>query len=38
MFGWIGRKENKLWGPNIFSLDPLKFFLSKIERKLKGEN
>ena len=34
VFGWIGRKENKWWGPGVFSLGPPKCFLSKMERKL----
>ena len=38
VFGWIERKENKWWGPGVFSLGPPKNFLPKIERKLKGEN
>ena len=38
VFGWVGRKENKWWGPNDFSSDPPKNFLSKMKRKLKGEN
>ena len=29
------RKENKWWGPNIFSLDLQKCFLPKMKRKLK---
>ena len=37
VFGWVGRKENKWWGSCIFSPGPPKSFLSKIERKLKGE-
>ena len=37
MFGWMGRKENKLLGPSIFSPDLPKSFLPKMERKLKGE-
>ena len=37
MFGLVGRKENKWWGLGVFSLDPSKIFLSKIERKLKRE-
>ena len=38
VFGWVGRKENKWWGLVVFSPDPPKSFLPKIERKLKGEN
>ena len=34
----FGGKENKWWGPSVFSLSPPKRFLSKMERKLKGEN
>ena len=37
MFGLVGRKENKWWGLGVFSLNPSKIFLSKIERKLKRE-
>ena len=37
MFGWMGRKENKWWGPCVFFLDPPKSFLLKIEKKLKGK-
>jgi len=32
-----GKKENKLWGPSVFSQALLKSFLPKMERKLKGE-
>ena len=38
VFGWVGRKKNKRWGFDIFFSSPLKSFLSKMERKLKGEN
>ena len=38
MFGWVGKKENKFWGPDIFSPDPPKSFLSKMERKLGGRS
>ena len=38
VFGWVGRKENKWWGLGIFFPNLPKSFLSKIERKLKGEN
>ena len=38
MFGWVRRKENKLWSPGIFSPSPPKYFIPKIKRKLKGEN
>ena len=38
VFGWVRRKENKWWGSSVFSLGPPKSFLSKIERKLMGEN
>ena len=37
MFGLVGRKENKLWGLGVFSPDPPKRSLSKMERKLKRE-
>ena len=37
MFGWVKMKENKLWGLGVFTLDPLKSFLLKMERKLKEE-
>ena len=37
VFGWVGRKENKLWGPNVFFPNLQKKFLSKMERKLKRE-
>ena len=37
VFGWMGRKENKWWDRGVFSPDPPKSFLSKMERKLKGE-
>ena len=33
-FGWVWRKENKWWNPDVFSSDPSKSFLLKIERKL----
>ena len=36
-FGWVRRKENKLWGPNVFFPNLQKKFLSKMERKLKRE-
>ena len=29
VFGWVGRKENKWWGPGVFSPGPPKIFLSK---------
>ena len=38
VFGWVERKENKWWGLDIFFLDQPKNFLSKMEKKLKGEN
>ena len=38
VFGWVGKKENKWWGLDIFFLDQPKNFLSKMEKKLKGEN
>ena len=38
VFGWVRRKENKLWGPSVFSLDLPKNFLPKMKRKLKEEN
>ena len=34
VFGWVGRKENKLWGSGVFSLGPQKSFLPKMKRKL----
>ena len=34
---WLG-KENKWWGPSVFSSGPPKSFLRKMEKKLKGEN
>ena len=37
MFGWMGRKENKLLAPSVFSPGLPKSFLPKMERKLKGE-
>ena len=37
VFDWIGRKENKWWDPCIFSLDLPKTFLSKMKRKLNGD-
>ena len=37
MFGWMGRKENKLMAPSVFSPGLPKSFLPKMERKLKGE-
>ena len=37
VFGWVERKENKWWNLSVFSLGPPKSFLSKMERKLKGE-
>ena len=37
LFGWVGRKENKWWGPSVFFLDPPNCFLPKIERKLSGD-
>ena len=30
----VGRKENKWWGPGVFSLSQPKCFLPKIKRKL----
>ena len=38
VIGWVGRKENKCWGLGVFSPGPPKSFLSKMERKMKGEN
>ena len=38
VFGWVGRKENKLWGLSVFSPGLPKSFLSKMERKLRGRN
>ena len=38
MFGWMEMKKNKWWGLSVFSPNPPKNFLPKIERKLKGEN
>ena len=37
VFGWVGRKKNKWWDLGVFFPSPLKSFLSKIERKLKGK-
>ena len=37
VFGWVERKKNKWWGLGVFSPGPLKRFLPKIERKVKGE-
>ena len=37
VFGWVEMKENKWWDLGVFFLDPLKSFLPKSERKLKGE-
>ena len=35
---WLGRrKENKWWSLGVFSPDPPKSSLPKMERKLKGE-
>ena len=36
-FGWMERKENKLWGLGIFYSGLPKSFLLKMRRKLKGE-
>jgi len=38
VFGWVKRKENKWWSLSVFSPNPLKSFLPKMERKLNGEN
>ena len=38
VFGWVGRKKNKWWDLSVFFSGPPKSFLSKMERKLKGEN
>lgn len=38
VFGWVKEKENKWWGPGVFSSGPPKSFLPKMERKLKREN
>ena len=32
MFGWVGKKENKFWGPDIFSPDPPKSSLQNGEK------
>ena len=32
---WVGRKENKLWGPGVFSPVSPKSFFSNMERKLR---
>ena len=32
VLGWVGSKENKLWGPCIFSLGPPKSFLQNGEK------
>ena len=37
VFGWVRRKENKWWGPNVFFLGLPKYFIPKIERKLSGD-
>ena len=37
MFGWVEKKENKMWGPGVFSLGTPKCFLPKMERKLSGD-
>ena len=38
IFGWMGRNENKWWGPGVFFPGLPKSFLPKIEKKLKREN
>ena len=38
VFGWEGRKENKWWGPDVFSPNLSKSFLSKMERKLREKS
>ena len=38
VFGLVGRKENKWWGPGVFSQDPPKSFISKMERKLREKS
>ena len=35
VFGWVERKKNKWWNPDVFSLGPPKSFLPKMERNLK---
>ena len=36
---YLGRRVKKIWwGPNIFSLVPLKSFIFRMERKLSGED
>ena len=38
VFSWVRRKENKLWGLDVFLFGPPKSFLPKLEIKLKEEN
>ena len=37
VFGWVGRKENKWWNPDVVSPCPPKSSLSKMEKKLRGK-
>ena len=32
VFGWVGREENKWWGPSVFSSGPQKFSLQNGEK------
>ena len=34
VFGWVEKKENKLYDLGVFSSDPSKSFLSKTKRKM----
>ena len=37
VFGWVGRKENKWWGLDVFFPGLSKCFIPKMERKLSGD-
>ena len=37
VFGWVGRKENKWWNPDVVSPCPPKSSLSKMKKKLRGK-
>ena len=37
VFSWVEGKENKWWSSYVFSLNPSKCFLLKMERKLSEE-
>ena len=37
VFGWVGKKENKWWGPTVFFLGLPKCFIPKMEKKLSGD-